>query len=334
MAWQLHYSDDFLLMGPPGHAACATALETALDTCRQLGVPVAAHKTEGPATQLTFLGIQVDTHAMSLNLPRDKLSCTLALVLSWRSRQAATKRELQLLIGHLNHTAIIVLPGRTFLRRMIDLMKTANLPRHHVRLTAEFKSDLHWWASFLPRWNSRSIVPQEDPSHEVTSDASGGWGCGAITNTGQWFQVQWPESWSEINIAVKEMVPVVISVAIWGREWAKSLLSVRTDNMAVVHALTAGTAKDPLLMHLLCCLHFFTATGQIGIRARHVPGVLNTAAYALSQNKMTVFFASIPQVHREVVRVPPPLLDMLLHQRPDWTLPAWRKMFLSSWDRH
>jgi hypothetical protein len=217
---------------------------------------------------------------------------------------------------------------------MIDLMKTANLPRHHVRLTAEFKSDLHWWASFLPRWNSRSIVPQEDPSHEVTSDASGGWGCGAVTNTGQWFQVQWPESWSEINIAVKEMVPVVISVAIWGREWAKSLLSVKTDNMAVVHALTAGTAKDPLLMHLLCCLHFFTATGQIGIRARHVPGVLNTAAYALSQNKMTVFFASIPQVHREVVRVPPPLLDMLLHQRPDWTLPAWRKMFLSSWDRH
>jgi hypothetical protein len=104
--------------------------------------------------------------------------------------------------------------------------------------------------------------------------------------------------------------------------------------MAVVHALTARTAKDPLLMHLLRCLHIFTATSQIGIRARHAPGVLNTAADALSQNKMTVFFASIPQAHREAVRVPPPLLDMLLHQRPDWTLPAWRKMFLSSWDRH
>ena len=69
VAWQLHYLDDFLFMGPPGQAACATALETALDTCRQLGVPVAAHKTEGPTTQLTFLGIQVATHAMSLSLP-------------------------------------------------------------------------------------------------------------------------------------------------------------------------------------------------------------------------------------------------------------------------
>ena len=47
--------------------------------------------------------------------------------------------------------------------------------------------------------------------------------------------------------------------------------------MAVVHALTSGAAKDPLLMHLLRCLHFFTATYQISICARHVPGMLNTA---------------------------------------------------------
>ena len=213
---------------------------------------------------------------MSLSLPHDKLTCTLALVLSWRSRQAATKRELQSLIGHLNHAAIIVLPGRTFLRRMIDLMKTTNLPRHHVRLTAEFKSDLHWWVSFLPRWNGRSIVPQEDPSHEVTSDASGGWGCGAVTNTGQWFQVQWPESWSEINIAVKEMVPVVISVAIWG---AKSLLSVRTDNMAVVHPHSRDSQR-PAADAPAALPAFFHSHHQIGIRARHAPGVLNTAADA------------------------------------------------------
>ena len=62
-------------------------------------------------------------------------------------------------------------------------------------------------------------MPPGDPAHVVTSDASGSWGCGALTDTGQWFQVQWPESWAEINIAAKEMVPVVISVAIWGQVW-------------------------------------------------------------------------------------------------------------------
>ena len=96
-----------------------------------------------------------------------------------------------------------------------------------------------------------------------------------------------PESWGEITIAAKEMVPVVISIAIWGAQWTKCGVLVRSDNMAVVHCLTSGTARDPLLMHLLRCLHFASATHQIYIVARHVPGVLNTAADALSRNSMT-----------------------------------------------
>ena len=137
IVWQLHYLDDFLFIGPPGDSACATALQVALDTCQQLGVPVAHHETEGPVTVLTFLGIQLDTRTMTLSLPQDKLARTLALVLSWRSRQTATKHELQSLVGHLSHAAVVVLPGRTFLRHMINLMKTASSVRHHIRLTAD-----------------------------------------------------------------------------------------------------------------------------------------------------------------------------------------------------
>ena len=66
------------------------------------------------------------------------------------------------------------------------LMKVAKHPRHHVRLTEEFKSDLQWWASFLPRWTGRSKMPSEAPSRVVTTDASGTWGCGAVTDSGQW----------------------------------------------------------------------------------------------------------------------------------------------------
>ena len=52
---QMHYPDDFLFLGPPGDTTCAQALCQALDTCQELGVPVAAEKVEGPATCLTFL---------------------------------------------------------------------------------------------------------------------------------------------------------------------------------------------------------------------------------------------------------------------------------------
>lgn len=79
MAWALHwagihhlihYLDDFLLMGAPRTQEGAHILEIAL---RMLGVPIAAHKTEGPSTWVTFLGILLDTIAQELQLPPEKL---------------------------------------------------------------------------------------------------------------------------------------------------------------------------------------------------------------------------------------------------------------------
>ena len=60
VAWQLHYLDDFLLLGRPGSQEREQALRQAMATLDQLGVPIAAHKTEGPSTSLTFLGIRID----------------------------------------------------------------------------------------------------------------------------------------------------------------------------------------------------------------------------------------------------------------------------------
>lgn len=82
-------------------------------------------------------------------------------------------------------------------------------------------------------------------------------------------------------------------------------------------------------MHLLRCLHFFTDSFQIGIRARHVAGIRNSAADTLSRKNMSVFYQCTPQVAREPSPVPPQILDLLVRQRPNWTSASWRKMFLS-----
>ena len=272
-----------MFLGPPHSTSCATSLHKALEVFQQLRVPVASHKTEGPTTQLTFLGIQIYAMAMQLSLDQVKLGRIITLVNAWCGKRSATKRELQSLIGHLSHTATVVQPGRTFLRHMIDLMKVAKQPHHHIRLTADFHSDLRWWACFLPKWNGKAIVPQPVPLHIITSDTSGSWGCGAFNDEGSWFQLQWPDSWAQCNIAVKEMVPVIVSVVIWGCRWPACTVLIRSDNMAVVSALASGSARDPLLMHLLRCLHFFTACFDIGLQARHIAGTLNTAADALSR---------------------------------------------------
>ena len=255
-----------------------------------------------------------------------------AMVLQWREKRVASKRDLQSLIGTLSHAATAVPPGRTFLRRMIKTMKIPKRQRHHVCLNMEFQSDIQWWACFLPQWNGRSILPHARATHSFKSDASGSWGCGAVSDSACWFQVEWPQSWHLCHIAAKEMVPVVIAIAVWGQNWQASMVQVFSDNMSVVCALTTGVARDPLLMHLLRCLHFFTAHFQKIIEAHHIAGVDNNAADALSRNKLDVFLSCSPQAAPSPSPIPQSLLDMLLHNKPDWTSPSWRKCFSVPWE--
>ena len=218
--------------------------------------------------------------------------------------------------------------GRTFIRRMIDLSKLAHRQHHHVRLSQEFRSDLQWWASFLPRWNGKSMLHPPAPQHVVTADASGTWGCGAFGSSGEWFQIQWPKEWAECHIAAKELVPVVVAIALWGAPWQSTTVLVRSDNAAVVATLTSGSARDLLLMHLLRCLHFFLPHYDIRLIARHIAGVNNTAADALSRDNLPVFFQCQPQANPSPSPLPATLLQLLVHQRPDWLSLAWRTMFL------
>ena len=184
----LHYLDDFLIFGVPDSLECQQALEKALQLCLKLGVPVAKSKTEGPATSITFLGIELDTVAMMVQLPSEKLHRLQRVISKWADRRACSKRELLSLIGLLQHACCVVKPGRSFLRRMITLSTVAKELHHRIRLNRGFRSDLQWWASFLPSWNGVSMmsgVVPACPTASITSDASGSWGCGAFSSAGK-----------------------------------------------------------------------------------------------------------------------------------------------------
>ena len=65
------------------------------------------------------------------------------------------------------------------------------------------------WDMFFPH--------SPDPNVHVVSDVSRSFGCGAILLHSQWLQVEWPSSWSNVDITVKELVPIVVAAAVWGR---------------------------------------------------------------------------------------------------------------------
>ena len=324
----LHYLDDFFFCASSTSEACREALEVAVPLCGELGLPIVLEKLVWPSTVVTFLGIEIDSVAQELRLPQAKLARIQATIRYWEGRRTASKRDLQSLIGLLNHAAAVVRPGRTFLRQLIDTMKTPKRQFQQVRLNQRCRADIAWWALFLRSWNGIALFPNLSPGAVVVSDASRSWGCGAIArNSHDWFQLRWPSSWKPINIATKELFPVVVAAAIWGKHWSQSCVEFQSDNQAVVAALSNRSARDPQLMHLLRCLFFLEAHFGFEHRAHHRPGKENLIADALSRGRITEFRSLFPQAAKEPSPVPPALEELLLDLSLNWTSPRWRALF-------
>ena len=156
-----HYLDDYIIVAPPNTQLCQQWLSVFLEECERLGVPIAHHKTEGPTTKITFLGIEMDTVMGELRLPQDKLVRLKETLQDWRFRKACTRKELESLIGQLNHACKVVRGGRSFLRRMLDLLHAVHRPpssKIPIRLSHGFRADLAWWEEFVTQWNGISIL--------------------------------------------------------------------------------------------------------------------------------------------------------------------------------
>ena len=145
-------------------------------------------------------------------------------------------------MGLLQHACKVVNPGRTFLRRVFELLRGTHKSYHHIHLNNGMRSDLAWWDLFLDSWNGMSMLRSQrmaTPDHEVFSHASGSYGCGAVW-AGQWLQVEWPSCFRETPIAPKELVPIVMACILWGRHWQGKVVHVHSDNEAVVAVVNSG----------------------------------------------------------------------------------------------
>ena len=335
-----HYLDDFIVIGAPASPQCARALEALNLTCATLGVPIADHKREGPTTCLTFLGIEVDTCAGELRLPKDKLLRLRSLLVEWGDRRACERRELESLIGTLNHACKVVRSGRSFLRRMLDLLHGVPMHPtrpHPIRLNRAFRSDLMWWRTFVTDWNGVSFLPPPPclPRLQMMSDASGSWGCGAWHGR-QWFQLQWDERSTGLSIMVKELLPIVLAGAVWGSKWNGHCVICHCDNQAVVASLRSRTSRESHIMHMLRTLAFVEAKHGFSLAPQYIHTKANHLADDLSRNSLSSFLTKVPEADVVATPLPWQMVDLLLDQTLDWASPRWLQLFnvTSSTDLH
>lgn len=217
----LHILDDFLFIGPPNFSICDSSLKKFISMCDVLGIPIKSEKTEGPATTIVFLGIELDTCFMEARLPDDKIQKIKLALAAVRKKKKIKLRDLRSLIGLLNFACYVVVPGRAFLRRLINLTIGVSKPYHKIRLNKQARLDLKAWAEFIDNVNGRSIfldeVWKDSEKLQMYTDAAGSLGYGAVFGS-KWFYGKWVDiNMQEFSITVKERFPIVVAIEIWGR---------------------------------------------------------------------------------------------------------------------
>ena len=310
----LHILDDFLFI-VKAKSKCQKAVDDFSEFCHISGIPLVLAKTEGPATELPFAGIELDTVRMEARLPPDKIAkCRNQLNLFLKSKKVKLV-EIQALIGLLNFACTVVRPGRPFLRRLIDLTIGLKYPAHRRRLTKEVKQDLLVWSTFLDNYNGRSFFISDYFMSSSTlhfySDASTSHGWGVIFQS-HWSYGEWNLEYKSWNIAILEFYPIVLAVYLWGSVLVNKSVVFHTDNEALVHVINKQTCKDPKLMLLLRRLVLKCLELNVVFTAVHIPGLKNIYADSLSRLQIDKFRNASSKLNMDLH--PTPLEPAMRHE--------------------
>ena len=285
-----HVLDDFCMVHDSDQS-CRGDLLKFQNLCQLLGIPLSEEKTCGPSTCLPFLGIELDTVASEARLPPEKVHKCLQNIEAIYQCKKVTLKEIQSVIGLLNFTCSVV-PGRAFLRRLIDLTKGVKHPRHRIRITAPVRADLNVWKYFLQSFNGRSFFIDEtflaSPNLKLFTDAAASLGFSGIYGK-HYFYGAWPSCMAKFHIQVLELYPIMVAVHMYGHLMRNHSVTFMSDNLAVVHVLNKMSSKDKHLMALVRPLVLACLRHNILFKASHIPGLINTEADLLSRLKVNDF---------------------------------------------
>ena len=312
----LHILDDFFVVEPPPRSNCMTSLCKLLTLLTKLNVPIANKKTYSASTQLEFLGILLDSTKMIASLPSDKLERAKQDLSAWLPKKSCTLRELQSLIGTLQFVCRVVVPGRAFLQRMIILTRGVSEPHYHIKLNSSFRKDVTMWLLFLEHWNGTNIFldvsSTSSPDFEFYTDASGSLGYGAFYHN-LWFQGKWSLQFHSHNeqasIAWKELFPVYLACNVWGHLWSGKRILMWCDNGSVTHILNSKSSKISKIMDLVRKITVQTLIHNFTLNSKHVPGLNNVIADALSRFQMTRFHQLAPTASSQPTVIPESLIN-------------------------
>ena len=338
--WISHFLDDFPLLHRTSMSLTKFVHEF-YKIMEHIGMPVAVEKTLGPAQIIEYLGLLLDFLNQTIGIPEKKRIKCIELIdtlLRLKSEgRHPTVKMIQKVAGSLNFICQALPAGRPFLCSIYRLTRYPTGVRrasgHHRRISTEVEDDLKMFRSFLQESAAVSVktVPflnklkVFDHSIQLFADAAGGkkLAC-ACFFMGDWRQGFWSktslfDNGYKPNIALLELLAMVIAVDTWAPYLAGRAIILRSDNMATEAFINRMKADIPAAMMLLrhltkICLHF-----QIFVKCKYIASKMNIDSDLLSRNKMSLFFHRNPASPRWKQPLPTSLWP------PKWTISQMEK---------
>lgn len=314
----IHYSDDFLLITRADLELALAHLQKLKSVFSYLEIPIAEDKLVGPSTNVPFLGIQIDTRNFCTSIPLEKIQQIIEIMPWWCRRRTCTLRELQSLNGKLNFLSKVIVAGRIFTRRLIDLTTTVSKPHHHITINREARDDIHWWCDLLQTSNRSYFIP--DPKRVYSTDlllftdAAKQVGLGATYGT-SWIQASWSDHGmdDEDDINFLELFAIMAAVLTWGHTWAGRRVVIVTDNKNITYVWSSGSSPKPKIMSLIRKLYLFAAFNKFSLSLKHIFGHYNPMADALSRFQMARFRLLMPDADPAATPIPPDVWELRSH---------------------
>ena len=309
----VNYLDDFLFI-EKSEENCNQMVRTFLDICSDIGCPVALDKTEWATTRIVFLGILLDGSTHRLAIPQEKIAKARKF-LDWvAQRDKVTIKFIQRLTGTLNFLNKVVVPGRTFTRRLYSKLKTTDRfgkelkPYHHVKLSKEFKVDCEMWRFFLNNAGVKELCrPFVDFSISVyarklnfytDSSLNPDLGMGGVFNE-RWFCQAWGRDFvlqQRPSIAYLELYALVTAVMMWGDDYrlSNSRIIIFCDNKGVRDMVNLQVSNCRKCMKLIRLLVLSNIKHNRRIFVEYVASKENSLADALSRFEFSRFWRKAP----------------------------------------
>lgn len=129
----------------------------------EVGVLAAAEKDTPPCHQMNCLGVWINTLDITLSVPSFRLIEVQQELQTWLVKSSFKKCELQRLLGKLYFVSAFVRPGRAFMCRLSNALRSCSSSPKHTSfpVTDELHSDVEWWVFFLASYNGIPVLPSD-----------------------------------------------------------------------------------------------------------------------------------------------------------------------------